>query len=189
MRLTINNLNRAIDEKLSSYELSLYIYITKRADIKGLMTDLHMQEAIDALGCSKQTFYNSLYALHENGFVHVNFFKNSKGYDVIVNNNSFKSYADKSKPYLNLYYTLIESHEFIQLPVQLKRFILRAFTFIKHKKWTISSDVLKKYGVTIEDIEKFFEITTSGTNSYGDTIYHLKIKDLYRSTDTNVAYS
>ncbi|MBI9015033.1 MAG: hypothetical protein JEZ08_22570 [Clostridiales bacterium] len=187
MRLTIDNLNKAID-KLSSYELSLYIYITKRADLKGLMTDLNMNEAKEVLGFSKQSFYNSLYALEEKQFININMFKNSKGYEVLLIDNSFKSYKDSSKPYLNLYYNFLEKEKFIQLPVQVKRFLLRAYTFIGKKKWVITNDLLKKYGVAIDDIEEYFSIETSGTNLYGDTIYHLKLKGVYHITDTNVAY-
>jgi len=192
VRLTIDNINRAIDKKseyrLSSYELSLYIYIAKRADLKGLMADINMTDVKATIGFSKQSFYNCLYSLEKKGFININMQKNVVGYEVLLTNNSFKSYKDTDQPYLNLYYKILEDFNFIQEPVQIKRFLLRALCFIGNKKWIITSDLLKKYDVKLKDIKTYFKIKESGRNYYGDTIYHLVMISNYCTTDTNVAY-
>ncbi len=202
MRLTIKNINKAIDKsvkskdntgatstQLSSYELSLFILLSKRCDLKGRIVNLLMKDAVDIIGFSKQTFYDCLYALEKKGFIYINHANNkTSGHEVLLLNNYFKSYKDTDKPYLNMYYEFLESKEYISLPVQLKRFIIRSLCFINQNKWTITSDVLKKYGVTLDCLIPYFVIKKSGINASGCEIYHLSAKEVLRQVDHEVPY-
>lgn len=183
MRLKIKNLNRLINEYLTDSELSLYIYISKYCDLKGILTNLKMSEATTICNFSKQTFYNALYSLQSKGFIIIQ--KNREiDYDILLVDNQFKHEKDTSDPYLNLNFDLLETKEFYNLSKHIKRVLLRILS-IKGHRIKMTKDTLKEYNVfyILEKLKKYINITRQVNGTY---ILELKYK--YRNKNRNLFF-
>lgn len=159
MRLKISNLNRAITD-LSSKELDLYIYIVQLQGDLGSTRGICCKDASSLLLMAKQSFYNSLYSLEKKGFIVIDY-TNGRNWNVYVLDNSFTSKEDR-KAYLNLNRDFMLSKEYLGMNVNLKKFILRMYSLnAAGKNVKLTPDTLKKYKVTIDDIEMYFKTKTS----------------------------
>lgn len=184
LRLKIKNLNRAIAE-LTSAELSLYIYIAQRSDRTGIMTDLSMRDVCLKTGLSKQHFYNCLDNLSEKGFLYISQTK-VINFDIILIDNKFSSDNDSSEPYLNLNYNFLSNLIFHRLPMGIKKFILRAFSFnstANNRNWRISIDTLKSYKIKVDDLHEFFDI-----RSMNDSVFSFRLKSNFIKQSFNTFY-
>lgn len=186
MRLKISNLNNAI-KQLSGGELSLYIYITQRADRTGLLHDLSMKQTCLKTSLSKQHFYNCLYALEVKGFLHISQAK-SIGFDILLVDNKFLSEDDASDPYMNLHYSILNSLVFHKLSISMKKFILRALSFSNKHKWNVSEDMLKSYKLKIEDLSRFFKVKSLGLNKKKDRHFNIQFIREFSKVDKNLFY-
>ena len=111
-------------------------------------------------GMSKQHFYNCLYRLEEKGFVSIHKQEYDR-FNLIVNGNKFKSENDTTAPYLKLNFDLLNSGFFHSAKKGLKVFLLRSLSFAS-RKWTVTKDMLKSYGIKLTAIEPFCAIKQVG---------------------------
>jgi hypothetical protein len=184
MRLKIKNLNRLINENLTDSEISLYIYLTQRADLKGILTNLKMREAKKVCDFSKQTFYNALRSLAKKNFLVIQ--KNKHiDYDIYIIDNQFEDEKDASDPYMNLHYDFLNSKDFHNLNKNIKLLLLRLFS-MKNKTIKMTKDTLKKYKClyALEFLEKYLNITQKVNGTY-----ILKLKRGYKTTKHNIFYN
>lgn len=185
MRLKIRNRNKAI-KKLTNVELSLYVYIVRRQNHKGLIQNLNISNAKDSIGHSRQGLYNALYALEEKGFIHIDYF-NNVNFNIIVINNSFDAIniTDNKNvdPYINMNVGVFENGVFYSSNIYVKRFILKFMGF--KGRVTLTIDTLKKYNVYqfMDNLKCLFKIFTkpNGTKVFS------KLEKIF-GTDHNIQY-
>lgn len=183
MRLKIKNLNRLINTYLTDSELSLYLYIIQRVDLKGFLTNLRMREAKEICVFSKQTFYNALYSLEKKGFLIIQ--KNREvDYDILLIDNQFKNEKDTSEAYMNLNFDFLDNQEFYNLPKNIKRLLLRIMS-MKENRIKMTKDTLKEYNVfyILAKIKKYIIVTQKFNGTY-----ILSLKNRYRNKDRNLFF-
>ena len=183
MRLKIKNINRLVNENITNSELSLYLYIAQRTDIKGILTNLKMREATNICDFSKQTFYNVLYSLEKKGFLIIQ--KNREiDYDIILVDNKFKNEKDSTSPYLNLNFDFLDTQEFYNIPKHIKILLLRVIS-MKKNRIKMTKDTLLEYNVfyILEKLKKYLDII----QQYNGT-YILSLKHKYRNKHNNIFF-
>jgi len=182
MRLKNDILNRLINEDITSSELSLYIFIAQRSSFEGIMPNLKMRDFVDSCDFSKQTFYNALYSLQEKNFIIIQ--NNREVYfDTYLINNQFKNEKDTTDVYHNLNYDFLNTNDFHNLNIHVKRLLLRALS-MKTNTLKYTKDTLKKYKCFryLKFLSKFFNIATLKNGTY---ILNFK----YTNKDRNLFYN
>lgn len=187
MRLKRENLAKAKVE-LTNCELGLYLYIAQRVDLNGLVQRILMREAITSICITKQSFYNCLYALQKKGFLHIHK-KDNNGFDILLANNRFVDEKATGDTYINLNYRILNSLDFYRAPINLKRFILDALSFSNLSSWKISNDMLKKYGLSVEDIKPFTRKINTYKNVYNETIHSIEVSTAITKSDNNIFFN
>lgn len=187
MRLKKHNIDMA-KNLLSSYELSLYVYIAQRVDQKGFVQRILMRDAIISIGFKKQSFYNCIYALESKGFLFINKRENN-GFDILLNNNKFVDEKATGDIYLNLNYRILSEPRFHQASINLKHFILDALSFSSLSTWKLSSDTLKKYKLKIADLKPFARNISSYSNAHNEIIHSVELSSAVTRTDNNLFFS
>lgn len=184
VKIKISNLNKLINA-LSGRELDLYLYLIKRQNSIGSVTNVFYRDAMEDLRMPKSTFYVCMNELFEKGFLTFQDTKSGAGYDVFLLDNSFINESDFKEGYLNINLDYILSEEFINLKVNIKKFLLRLLSLrAGERNVKLLRDTLRGYKVEylMDELAELFHITVDGDG------YMFKVKDRILTNRRNSLY-
>lgn len=126
MRISYEVLDKL--KNLTNKEMDLFIYIARHQNLAGTVYGLHHKDVCEACEMSKQSFYNSLYALQEKNVITYTK-KTDIDYDITITNNSFDGPGGFAQAkYINLHRKFVTSAKFKKLKAN-EKYLL--FSFIK----------------------------------------------------------
>lgn len=184
MRIKFKIRDRAVRE-LTSVELNVLIYLTRRQDIKGLIQDVNVVAMSNTISNSRQGIYNALYSLERKKFIHINDFKTSN-FDILIIDNSFAKFIgnnnEKVDQYLNLNFKIFEDGLFYLYNMNIKNFLLKIMSF--NKFMSFSEDKLKELKVFkhLDILKKLFKVYKV------NNVYVFKDINGFLTQDKNVQY-
>lgn len=173
MKLKIRNLNKLIN-KLSGRQIDLLLYLIKRQNEFGQVKAIRYKEAMLDLHMPKSTFYKCLNDLESDNFINIDWGCGYGEFDILIMDNMFIRDSDYREGYLNLNLDFVSSLDFINLNVNVKKFVLKLLSMqAKTRKVRITIELLKEFKVLnyIEELKKIFKIVII------DNIYLFTLKD------------
>lgn len=118
-----NNEVVEIENTTSANDIQLYIELSKRQDCMGRVDGISYSEFMELLGCSKATFYNSLYRLEKLEYIKAT--PDRKGYwSVTILNNVFLTKEDYKKGYMRTNVDFLYSDTFKKMSYVEKKICL-----------------------------------------------------------------
>ena len=170
--INIDGTSIEVENTTSSNDIQLYIELSKRQDCLGNIEYVEYKEFMSILGCSKATFYNSLYRLEKLGYIRA--VSDRKGYwNITILNNIFLTKEDYKQSYMRTNVDFLYSDEFkkmswvekkICLYLHLNKNVNRKLEiYIENLAKAVGIKINSVIKAALDAIKKFFPyVTTMG---------------------------
>lgn len=121
--ITVNNEVVEVENTTSANDIQLYIELSKRQDCMGRVDGVAYSDFMELLGCSKATFYNSIYRLER--LEYISAIPDRKGYWCItILNNIFLTKKDYKQSYMRTNVDFLYSDDFKKMSAVEKKLCL-----------------------------------------------------------------
>lgn len=145
-KISIEVLEKAIKEKLSSVELDMLLYIARFQNEAGVASGIYYKDVCENIGISYQGFYDCKKSLQEKGLIYAEK-KNYYDWDITILNNSFIGKENYGRGYVSVSSKMVKSTVFRRMRANAKLmalYLLREWSINRKKSRSESYSILKQ---------------------------------------------
>ena len=154
-KISIEVLEKAIKEKLTSAELDLLLYVARFQDEAGRASGIYYKDVCESIGISYQGFYDCKRSLQNKGLIDAQK-RNYYDWDITILNNSFPEKKTNGRGYVSVSSKMVKSAAFRKLRANAKMMALYLL-----REWNINRKKAKRdsYAILKENfLNKFKEL-------------------------------